>query len=301
MANESLASKVIVITGASSGFGRGAALRFAQAGASVALGARRKEVIQELARECNAAGGHAVAVQTDVTSQADVQQLGETALARFGRIDVWVNNAGSGALGRFEEVPLNEHVQVIETDLLGTVYGSYFAMQQFRQQGEGVLINVSSVIGKVPSPYFASYAAAKHGVVGLSACLRQELEEDKIEGIRVCTVMPTSMDTPFFEHAAQHTGHEAKPIPPSYDADKVVDLIVKLATDPEDEVSVGAAGKLFTFLHQLAPGLVEAMMAKQTRKAEFDKSPDQRETSGSVERPMSSGTAVGGGLGKTHG
>ena len=70
---------------------------------------------------------------------------------------------------------------VIETDLLGTIYGSYFAMQQFRRQGKGTLINVASVIGKAPSPYFSSYAAAKHGVVGLSASLRQELMEEKAD------------------------------------------------------------------------------------------------------------------------
>ena len=138
-------------------------------------------------------------------------------LGEFGRIDVWVNNAGAGAIGRFEDVPLEDHVKVIQTDLLGTLYGSYFAMTQFRRQGQGTLIDVASVIGKVPSPYFASYAAAKHrGVVGLSASLRQELEQDKIDTIRVCTVMPTTFDTPFFEHAAQYSGKQASPIPPTY-------------------------------------------------------------------------------------
>jgi short-subunit dehydrogenase len=299
MADRNLAGKVVVITGASSGFGKGAALRFAKEGAAVVLGARRSELIEELAQQCQAAGGQAIAMTTDVSQAQDVYNLAQAAVTRFSRIDVWVNNAGAGAIGKFEEVPLDQHVQVIETDLLGTIYGSYYAMRQFRSQGDGVLINVSSVIGKVPSPYFSSYAAAKHGIVGLSASLRQELEQDKIDTIRVCTVMPTSMDTPFFEHASQYTGHEVKPIPPLYDAEKVVDVIVKLATDPEDEVSVGAAGKLFTFLHQLAPGLVESMMATQTRKSEFDKSPEQRPHAGSVTQPMTAGTSVGGGGGKT--
>ena len=184
---------------------------------------------------------------------------------------------------------------MIDTDLLGTLYGTYVALRQFRKQGAGTIINVSSVIGKVPAPYFASYAAAKHGVVGLSAAIRMELKENNIDSIHVCTVMPTSMDTPFFEHAARHTGHEVVPIPPVYDAQKVVDVIVKLSTDPEDEVSVGAAGKFMTFAHQIAPGLTEAMMARETHKAEMKKAPAAEDSSGSLKKPMQTGTTVGGG------
>ncbi len=300
MAGQDLNGKVVVITGASSGFGKGAALKFAQAGASVVLAARREELLDELAGECESAGGRALAVSTDVSEESEVEQLAQAAVSNFGRIDVWVNNAGAGALGRFEEVPLEEHMQVIGTDLLGTIYGSYFAMRQFREQGSGTLINVSSVIGKVPAPYFASYAAAKHGVVGLSGALRQELAEDKVDDrIHVCTVMPTSMDTPFFAHAAHYTGHEAAPIPPVYDAEKVVDVIVRLATEPEDEVTVGPAGKFMTFAHQMAPGLVESMMARQTRKALMDDAKSAPDSGGAVRKPAASGTAVGGGYGKT--
>jgi len=104
-----------------------------------------------------------------------------------------------GAIGKFEDVPLEDHVKLIQTDLLGTLYGSYFAVRHFRQQGRGILINVASVIGKTPAPYCTSYAAAKHGVVGLSTAIREELKQDNIDTIRVCTVMPTTFDTPFFD------------------------------------------------------------------------------------------------------
>jgi NAD(P)-dependent dehydrogenase (short-subunit alcohol dehydrogenase family) len=295
MSEQRLNGRVIVITGASSGFGRGTARRFAESGATVVLAARREELLDEVARECEAAGGKAAAVPADVSSEEDVRRLAETALGEYGAIDVWVNNAGAGAIGRFEDIPLEDHVKVIETDLLGTLYGSYFAMRQFRQQGAGTLINVASVIGKVPSPFFSSYAAAKHGVVGLSAALRQELEQEKIDTIHVCTVMPTTFDTPFFEHAAQYTGHEASPIPPTYDPKEVVDTIVGLATEPKDEVSVGTAAKVSNFAHQLFPGVVEKMMARQTRKAEFDDARPEGATSGSLHEPMESGTGVRGG------
>ena len=292
---QDLNGKVVVITGASSGFGKGAARKFAAAGASVVLAARRGQLLEDLARECEAAGGHALAVPTDVSKQADVEALAQAAVAQFGRVDVWVNNAGGGALGRFEEVPLADHVQVIETDLLGTLYGSYAAMRQFREQGSGILINVASVIGKVPAPYFASYAAAKHGVVGLSGSLRQELEETKLAGVHICTVMPTSMDTPFFEHAANYTGHQAVPIPPVYDPQEVIDVIVRLATEPQDEVTVGNAGTLTALFHNLTPHLTEGMMGKQTHTALMKKADPAPDTEGSLRVPSDGGTEVTGG------
>ncbi|MEO7715719.1 MAG: SDR family oxidoreductase [Capsulimonas sp.] len=296
MSEKDLSGKVIVVTGASSGFGRGASVQFAKAGASVVLAARRGQVLDDVARECEAGGGLALAVPTDVSKSEEVEALAAATLARFGRIDVWVNNAGAGALGRFEDVPLADHVKVIETDLLGTLYGSYQAMRQFRQQQSGVLINIASVIGKVPAPYFSSYAAAKHGVVGLSSAIRQELNVNDVKNIHVCTVMPTSMDTPFFEHAANYTGHKAVPIPPTYDPQEVIDVILRLALKPEDEVVVGTAGVASAIGHNLAPHMTEAMMAKQTHAAQIEKAPPAEDTDGSVLEPMLSGVGVTGGV-----
>src|SRR5689334_18908249 len=128
---EKLRNKIIVITGASSGFGKGAAREFAKAGANLVLAARREELLDELANECSSLGGKAIDVPTDVRSAEQVQALAREAIAAFGRIDIWINNAGAGAVGRFEEVPLEDHVAVIETTLMGTVYGSYYAMRQF--------------------------------------------------------------------------------------------------------------------------------------------------------------------------
>jgi short-subunit dehydrogenase len=180
-----------------------------------------------------------LAVPTDVSEADDVERLARMAVAEFGRIDVWVNNAGVAALGRFEEVPLRDHTQVIKTDLLGTIYGSAVALRQFRAQGGGTLINIASVLGEIPAPYYASYVAAKHGVVGLGAALRQEIAKNDEQGIHVCTVLPMAMETPFFENAANYTGHEATPIPPVYDPQDAVKTILRLTEKPEAEVVVG--------------------------------------------------------------
>lgn len=294
---EDLGGKVVVITGASSGIGRGTALAFAAAGASVVLAARREEVLDALASECEAAGGKALAVACDVSISADVEALAQAAAAKFGRIDVWVNNAGSGALGKFEDVPLADHVHVIETDLLGTLYGSYFAVKQFNTQGAGTLINIASVIGKVPAPYFSSYAAAKHGVVGLSGAIRQELIEAKADDIHVCVVLPASMDTPFFVHTANYTGHEAVPIPPVYDPQTVVDVILALAVKPQDEVGASAAAGATVVGHNFARAVTEAVMGKMTDTALMQSAPAP-DTEGALYSPLPEGTDVTGGYRK---
>jgi len=295
MATEDLKGKVVLITGASSGFGKGAARQFARAGASLVLAARRENLLDELALECERFGGRAMAIPTDVSQREDVERLASAATSRFNRIDVWINDAGVGAVGRFDQVPLADHAQVIETDLLGTVYGSYYALRHFHTRQSGTLINIASALGKIPAPYYASYTAAKYGIVGFCSALRQELRENKVDYIHVCTVIPMAMDTPFFEHVSNYTGHQATPIPPLYDPKEVIDVIVRLATEPEDEVIVGAAGKVAAVAHSLAPGLTENLMAKQVHKSQIEAAPLAPFTSGRVLHPMASGTEVSGG------
>jgi short-subunit dehydrogenase len=292
MSQRDLREKVIVVTGASSGFGKGAARAFSAAGAHVVLAARREHLIQELAREIHSTGGAAHAVTTDVSRREDVERLGREAVERFGRIDVWINDAGVGALGRFEEVPLSDHVQVIETDLLGALYGSYVAMQQFRRQKAGTLVNVSSVLGKVPSPYYSSYCAAKAGIIGLSASLRLELRQNKVRDIHVCTVLPTTFDTPFFDHVSNYTGHEVKLIPPVYEPQRVIDVLLRLATEPEDEVMVGGAAKVTGVAHQLAPEATERLWAAQVHRLQIQQAAPAGASKGAVHEPMATGTEV---------
>jgi len=244
MSDQSLNGKVIVITGASSGFGKGAALEFARASANLVLAARRDELLDELVQQCKAEGSVAIAVPTDVSKQDDMQLLAQQAIDNFGHFDVWINNAGVGALGNFWDIPLEDHVHLIEINLIGVIYGSYFALRQFRQQRSGTLINTASGLGKIPAPYYSSYTASKYGVVGLSASLRQEVSETDMKDIHICTVLPMAMDTPWFDHAANYSGHEPEPVPPLYDPQKVIDTYVRLASQPEDEVIVGGAGKL---------------------------------------------------------
>jgi short-subunit dehydrogenase len=290
-----LNGKVVVITGASSGFGKGAALKFAKEGANVVLGARRKKLLQQVAADCEKQGVRAIAVDCDVSDQEEVEALAEAALDEFGRFDVWVNNAGVASYGEFEKVPMREHEQVIQTNLLGTMYGSREALKHFYKRGEGTLINISSFVGEASAPYHSSYVASKHAIRGLDMSLRQELEARDISTIHVCTVMPTSHDTPFFEHAANHTGKPVVPTKPVYDPQRTIDTIVMLAADPQDEVIVGPYAKAGSVLAKLAPGAMERRMAKKVHKQHFSQKESARDSSGALFKPMSSGEDVRGG------
>jgi short-subunit dehydrogenase len=284
-----------VITGASSGFGKGAALAFAKEGAMVALAARRGEVLDELARELESSGSDALWLRTDVGHVQEVEALARATVEKYGRIDVWVNNAGVGAIGPFEVVPLADHVKVIETNLLGTLYGTWFAYKQFLAQGSGILINVSSELGRHTVPYYASYAAAKHGIVGLDDALQQEVVQQGHADIHVCTVLPTAHDTPFFDHAANYTGHETKAPQPLHDPHDVVETILRLARDPHDTEIVGGDGVVKVLLKSLAPGLAKKLGARQMHKTQMESAPLAAAKPGAVRVPMQEGTGVSGG------
>jgi len=292
----SLRNKVVVLTGASSGFGRGAAIEFAKRGAKLVLAARRKNLLKDVADECKRRGSKALVVETDVSNREDVEALAEAAIGKFDRIDIWVNNAGVATIGRFDEIPMDEHEQVIETNLLGTMYGTQAALRQFREQGSGTLINIGSYLSKGSSPYHASYVASKHAVRGLGMAIRQELEANgEDDRIHVCTIMPTSMDTPFFEHAGQHTGHRVQPIDPVYDPQLVIDAIVRVAMHPQDEVMVGRSAKVASFLGKVMPGLLERKMASKTHKNIYSQSPRQRPGERAVRGPVDEGEGTRGG------
>lgn len=295
MQEQDLTGKVIVITGASSGFGKGTALELAGSGATLVLAARRDELLDELVQQCEARGGRARAVATDVSVREQVENLARAAVTEFGRVDVWINDAGAGAIGRFEDIPIDIHEQVIATDLLGTLYGSYCAWRQFLDQGSGTLINIASELGMHTVPYYASYAAAKHGVVGLSQTLRQELDQSDRKAMHVCLVLPTAHDTPFFDHAANYTGREVQAPKPLHDPQDVVDALVALVRDPEDEKIVGADGVAKILLKRLAPGAAESMAGKQMHKTQFEKAPPGADTPGAVENTTPAGTGVSGG------
>ncbi len=227
---------VVVVTGASSGIGRAAALAFAGRGARVVAAARRAGPLEEVAAECRARGGEGLAVPTDVTDADAMRRLAQSALSGFGRIDVWINNAGTGVFGPFAETDVALHRRTIEVNLLGAIYGAHAVLPVFKRQGSGVLINTCSLGGWAPTPFAAAYTASKFGMRGFAAALRAELAEP---GIHICSVFPAMGDTPGIEHGANTSDRTIDPGPFLYRAEDVADTMLGLAERPRAEVAVG--------------------------------------------------------------
>jgi NAD(P)-dependent dehydrogenase (short-subunit alcohol dehydrogenase family) len=287
-----LRDSVIVITGASSGIGRATARAFVERGAGVALAARSEGSLREVAKECEAAGGRALVVPTDVADEEAVQELARRTAESFGRIDVWVNNAAVMVYGNFEEIPTEAYRRVIETNLFGQINGARAVLPYFRERGSGVLINVSSMWAKVSSPQVSSYVTSKFGVLGFSECLRQALHDEK--DIHVCTILPVSVDTPIFRHAGNYTGRGAKPIPPVLGPDKVVKQIVRRAQKPRPETTVGPTGYLLAFAHAATPKLYDFLVPYIFDWGAFRSEPAEQGP-GNVFEPMPEWNQVTGG------
>ena len=192
MRNNNIEGKVVVITGASSGLGESTARHLSELGATVVLGARRVDRIDALARELTANGQPALAVQTDVTDRTQVQRLVDAAIAKFGRIDVMINNAGLMPHSPLERLKVDDWDRMIDVNLKGVLYGIAAALPPMQAQKSGHIINVSSVAGHKVRPGGAVYSATKHAVRALSEGLRQEV---KPYNIRTTVISPGAVDT----------------------------------------------------------------------------------------------------------
>ncbi|GAA4145880.1 SDR family oxidoreductase [Actinomadura keratinilytica] len=286
---------VVVITGASSGIGRATALAFADRGASVVLAARRGNALEEVAVECRRRGGRALAVPTDVTDVRSVEELARRAADRFGRVDMWVNAAAVSLFGPFEDVPLEDFRRVLDVNVMGYVHGARAALPFLRRARRGVLVNVSSVVALAPQPYATAYAMSKAAVSALSASIRQELRVRGEHRVKVCTVLPATIDTPLFQHAANYTGRRVVAMPPVYPPERVARAIVGLLRSPVPEVVVGRAGRLLRLQARLNRRRLERGMARRVARRHLSRRDVAPATSGTVHAPTrDTGTVRGG-------
>jgi short-subunit dehydrogenase len=268
------AQTVVVVTGASGGLGRATALEFASKGCRVVLAARRLESLEETATMCRNAGGEALVQVTDVTVAGDVEKLMHAALAQWGRIDVWVNNAGVTLFALLEERSFDEHRRVIETNLFGPIHAARAVLPLFRRQGRGVLVNVGSILSKVGQPAVPSYVISKFGLRGMSEALRMELVDEP--DIHVCTILPYAIDTPHFQTAANQLGVKTFAMPPVQSPEKVAKRIVELAENPRRETHVPDIAVLGLALRWLLPETCETLIAHAVWRWHLSPLPEEK-------------------------
>lgn len=259
-----LQGQVAVITGASSGLGREAAYQLASRGCKLVLAARRVDELEQTASGCRERGGEALVVATDVTQEAEVQRLAKAAIERWGRIDVWVNNAGVTLFARIEEGELADHLRVLETNLNGAIHGARAVVPIFRRQAHGVMINVGSVLCKVGNPFVPSYTISKFGLAGLSEALRVELAE--YPDIHVCTLCPYAIDTPHFQDGANELGQSAHAMPPVQSPEKVARALVGLISRPARQRFVPRIAAVGLAFHAMFPRLGERLLLRSLLK-----------------------------------
>jgi NADP-dependent 3-hydroxy acid dehydrogenase YdfG len=189
---KNIADKVVVITGASSGLGEATARHLASLGATLVLGARRKDRLDTLVTEITSAGGKAVAFTTDVTRVEDVNALIQGALDTYGRVDVLINNAGLMAIAPMSETKVEEWDRMIDINIKGLLYGVAAALPVFEKQQSGHIINIASVAGvKVFSPGGTVYSGTKYAVRAITEGLRHELGG----AVRTTIVSPGAVDS----------------------------------------------------------------------------------------------------------
>jgi NAD(P)-dependent dehydrogenase (short-subunit alcohol dehydrogenase family) len=252
--------QVVALFGASSGIGRETALRMARAGAKLVVAARGEQGLRSLVSEIRAEGGSVTAVTADAVEFDQVKRVADLAVETYGRLDTWVHLAAVSIYATFDETTPEEFQQIVETNLTGQAYGAMAALPHLKREGRGALIHISSVEARCALPYQSAYAASKHGIKGFLDPLRMELAREGVP-ISVTEVLPSSINTPFFNKARTRLGVKPKGVPPIYQPQLVADAILYAAEHPTREVVVGGAGRALVATESVSPRLANAVLS----------------------------------------
>ncbi|MCL6552338.1 MAG: SDR family oxidoreductase [Firmicutes bacterium] len=262
-----MSGRVVIVTGASSGIGEATARAFGRAGDRVVLVARRIERLQQLA----ASLPDALVVPADLARPDDVERVARGTLERYGRIDVLVNNAGLGRYDWLERLSVAEIEAQLQVNLLAPILLTRAVLPTMLAQRRGVIVNVSSVAGRIATPTMSIYNAAKFGLDGFSEALRREVGS---HGVHVCVIAPGPVEgTEFGAHGAAGRGLRA--VRGRWrqlrwlriDADRVAAAIVTLADRPRPRLVLPGVYRAMIAVNVLAPGLVDRIVSRAARAA----------------------------------
>jgi short-subunit dehydrogenase len=269
-------ARVVVITGGSSGIGRCTAALFARRGWRVGLIARGAEGLAASRRDVELGGALAATAQADVTDNAALAAAANEITAALGPIDVWINCAGNGVYGRFGDVPEREFQRVTDVTYHGTVNATRIALARMRVRGEGTIVNVCSAVAFHGLPLMSSYAGAKAAVRAFAQAVRAELAIER-SAIRVVTVFPPAVNTPYFSHAVSHMGWPARPAPPVYQPEIVAQGIWQAVESGRAEVTISGTATVFLLATRLVPGVIAWCMQQLGMEGQLTRDADARD------------------------
>lgn len=255
-----LKQQVIVITGASSGIGARLAKLLSEEGAIPILAARSEAKLQEVAKELSGEYGLYV---TDVTDQEQVDHLIASVIAKYGKIDVLVNNAGYGQFKSITDMPEEEFIQMMDVNYMGTVRCTKAALPHMLKRGTGHVVNVASMAAKIGTAKSTSYTATKHAVYGFSNALRQELRKS---GITISTVNPGPIDTAFFDLADPSGGYVNNVKWLMMSSDHVARKMVKLIDRKQEELNLPRLAAAGMFFYQWFPRFADKLTYRVMNK-----------------------------------
>jgi len=259
--------------------GRASVREFARTGASIGLIARGKDGLDAAAREVEAVGGQALILPLDVADAAAVEDAAAQVEARFGPIDVWVNNAMTSVFAPVQELTADEVRRVTEVTYLGYAYGTMTALRRMLPRNRGVIIQVGSALAYRSIPLQAAYCAAKHAMVGFTDSLRSELMHGGT-AIRVTVVDLPAMNTPQFDWVRSKLPHRARPVAPIFQPEVAARAIVWASDHPARDLRVGTPTVLAIAAQKVIPGFLDwylartAFDAQQTNESESPDRPD---------------------------
>ncbi len=258
----SLTDKVVIITGASSGFGEHATRLFSREGCRVVLAARRQERLENLASEICTAGGDALPVVTDVTQPDQIQAMVRSTIDRYGRIDILFNNAGFGRMDWLEALdPMQDIEMQITADLLGVIWTTRAVLPWMYQQHSGHIINMSSIAGWAAPPLYSIYSAAKFGIRGFTEALRREAAS---MGVQVSAIYPGSSPTEFQKHMGENKAKKRFSTPQwlRVTPEEVARGVVDLAKRPRRSLFLPKVMGLSVFINSHFPGISDRAQMK---------------------------------------
>lgn len=264
--------RVVIITGASSGIGQATAHALAKRGDCLVLVARESDRLRATADDCASLGASSVIARAvDVSDRAGVEDVFARTIGDLGRVDGVVSSAGVAGYGRFTDIDPAVFDRVMTVNLMGTANVARAALRHFVDQGDGALVLVGSLLGKIATPYMSPYLASKWAVHGLARALQLEAREHPRVGITL--VSPGGVDTPIYQWAATALGRQGKPPPPVDQPEKVARAIVAALDRPRREASVGLANGITLLGFRVLPGVFDRLVTPLMSRFGLDPEP----------------------------